>query len=109
MQLEGAGAKLKRRWKSWCRVALLTPVQVGTGVDMGSQQGHLIGSEVYRSLECNEVRMDSFGSVSGRFPEHAISSGVKVSTPLTHFSARGSIDFFSLHLLISKWHFNFLS
>lgn len=79
-------------------MALLRPVQVGTRAGVGSQQGCFIGSEVDRPFECDEVRMDSFGWVSGRFPEHAISSGVKVSTPLTHFSARGSIDFFFIAL-----------
>ena len=98
MHLEGAGARLKRRWKSWSGVALLTPVQVGTRVGVSSQQGHIIGSEVDKSLECDEVRMDLFGWVSGRFPEHVISSGIKVSTSLTHFSSRGSIDLFFIAL-----------
>ena len=52
MQLEGVGARFKRRWKRWSRVALLTPVQVDTRAGVGSQQECFIGSEVDRPLEC---------------------------------------------------------
>ena len=53
MQLEGVGARFKRRWKRWSRVAWLTPVQVDTRAGVGSQQECFIGSEVDRPLECD--------------------------------------------------------